>query len=41
MFANEFVGRETFEGLEATAEIVGGDEVSQVLTKLIRAEQVQ
>jgi len=37
LFANEFVGRETFEGLEATAEIVGGDEVSQVLTKLIMA----
>lgn len=34
-FANEFVWCEAFEGLEATTEIVAGDEVSQMLPKLI------
>ena len=34
-FANEFVRREAFECLEATTEIVAGDEVSQMLPKLV------
>ena len=36
-FANEFVRCEAFEGLEAATEIVAGDEVSQMLPKLIMA----
>lgn len=36
-FANEFVRREAFEGLEAATEIVAGNEVSQMLPKLIMA----
>ena len=36
-FANEFVRREAFECLEATTEIVAGNEVSQMLSKLIMA----
>jgi hypothetical protein len=36
-FADVFVRCEAFEGLEATTEVVGGDEVSEVLAKLIMA----
>jgi hypothetical protein len=30
-FADEFVGREPFERLQSAAEIVGGDEVVEML----------
>jgi hypothetical protein len=33
-FADEFVWGEPFEGLQTSAEIVGGDEVSELLTEL-------
>ena len=34
-FADGFVGSEAFEGLRATAEVVGGDEIGEVLPQLI------
>ena len=35
MFADELVGREAFEGLQSSAEVVCADEVSQVISQLI------
>ena len=35
LFADELVGRETLEGLEAPAEIVGVDEVGEMASQLI------
>ena len=35
MFADELVGREAFEGLEPSPEIVGADEVGEVLAQLV------
>lgn len=34
LLADEFVGRQTFEGLEPAAEVVGIDEVGEVLPQL-------
>ncbi len=34
-FADELVGREPLQGFEATSEVVGGDEVSQVRAQLV------
>lgn len=34
-FADGFVGCEAFEGLESAAEVVGGDEVDEVLPQLV------
>ncbi len=36
-FADGFVGREALEGLEPATEVVGGDEVGEVLPQLIMA----
>ena len=36
-FADEFVGREAFERLQTTGEVVGGDEVPEVASELIVA----
>jgi hypothetical protein len=36
-FANKFVLRKVIERLQSSAEIVGGDEVSEMLPKLIVA----
>ena len=33
-FADELVGCETFEGLQSPAEVIGGDEVSEVAFEL-------
>ena len=35
MFADELVGREAFEGLQSSPEIVGADEVGEVLAQLV------
>ena len=35
MFADELVGREAFEGLQPSPEVVGADEVSQVISQLV------
>ena len=35
MFADELVGREAFEGLEPSPEVVGADEVGEVLAQLV------
>lgn len=40
-FADEFVRAQSFEGLQTSAEIVGGDEVSKVLTELLVAVVVE
>ena len=34
MFADELVGREAFEGLQSSTEIVGADEVGEVISQL-------
>ena len=34
-FADAFVGREAFEGLEPATEVVGGDEVAKMLPELV------
>ncbi len=34
-FADEFVGREALEGLQATGEVVGGNEVRKVASELV------
>lgn len=34
-FADEFIGRDTFEGLEASTKIIGVDEVGEMPTKLV------
>ena len=36
-FANGFVGCEALQGLEPAAEVVGGDEVAEVLPELVVA----
>ena len=35
LFADELVGREAFEGLQSSPEIVGADEVGEVLAQLV------
>ena len=35
LFADELVGRESFEGLQSSPEIVGADEVGEVLAQLV------
>ena len=35
MFADELVGREAFEGLQSSPEVVGADEVGEVLAQLV------
>lgn len=35
LLADEFVGRESFEGLQSSAVVVGSDEVVQVPSKLV------
>jgi hypothetical protein len=36
-FADELVGRETLEGFEPAAEVVGRDEVGKMLAELVMA----
>ncbi len=36
-FAEIFVGREAFEGLESSGEVVGSEEVGQVRFELVRS----
>ena len=36
-FTDEFVSRETFEGLQAPSEVVGGDEIREVAAEMIMA----
>ena len=40
-FADEFVGCETFEGLEPSSEIVGRDEVGERVSKLVMSFVVE
>ena len=35
MFADELVGREAFEGLQPSSEVVGADEVGEVISQLV------
>src|SRR5919206_3102786 len=41
LFANELVWREAFQGLQAPAEVVGGDEGGEVLSELVAAGVVE
>ena len=35
LFADELVGRESFEGLQSSPEVAGADEVGEVLAQLV------